>query len=79
MTSIERLSKGDIVFFDKTGTLTEGKPFWNFKKIIAYKMNEDELLRIAAIGEAYSEHPLSEAILNKAKERNLDINENQQT
>lgn len=71
--SIERLAKGDIVFFDKTGTLTEGKP--KLQKIISYQKEEEELLRIAAIGEAYSEHPLSAAILNEAKNRNLNIEE----
>jgi Cd2+/Zn2+-exporting ATPase len=71
--SIERLSKGNIVFFDKTGTLTEGKP--ELMIIESYDLNEDEMIRIAAIGESYSEHPLASAIINKAKLKNLNIDE----
>lgn len=69
--SIERLAKGDIVFFDKTGTLTKGKP--ELDLIHTYDYDENELIRIAAIGEAYSEHPLSRAIIDKANALNLDI------
>lgn len=71
--SIERLAKGDLVFFDKTGTLTKGKP--ELKVIHAYHDDEHELLRIAALGEAYSEHPLSKAIIDKAKEYELDLSD----
>lgn len=71
--SIERLAKGNLVFFDKTGTLTKGKP--ELKVIHAYHDDEHELLRIAALGEAYSEHPLSKAIIDKAKEFELDLSD----
>lgn len=71
--SIERLAKGEIIFFDKTGTLTKGKP--ELKTIHSFGMDDNELLRIAAIGEAYSEHPLSQAIIDKAKELKLKIND----
>lgn len=71
--SIERLAKGNIVFFDKTGTLTSGKPV--LKKIHAFALDENEILRIAAIGESYSEHPLAQAIIDEANKRSLSINE----
>lgn len=71
--SIERLAKGDIVFFDKTGTLTKGKP--ELKVIQSFTYDNNELLRIAAIGEAFSEHPMSKAIIRKAMELNLDLND----
>ena len=69
---IEKLGKVKVIAFDKTGTLTMGKP--EVKDIVAYGMSEEELLKIAAIGESYSEHPLAKAIINKAKEKSIDIN-----
>lgn len=69
---IEKLGKAKVIAFDKTGTLTMGKP--EVKDIVAYGMSEEELLKIAAIGESYSEHPLAKAIINKAKEKSIDIN-----
>lgn len=64
---IEKLGSVKVVAFDKTGTLTVGKP--SVTRVRAYKTNEDELLRMAAIGESYSEHPLGKAIIAKATER----------
>ena len=63
---MENLSRVRVVAFDKTGTLTIGKPV--VTNIKAYNIDENELLRIAAIGESYSEHPLAKAIINKAEE-----------
>ena len=72
--SIERLSKGNIIFFDKTGTLTLGKP--ELKKIHTFNGDdENELLRIAAIGESYSEHPLASAIIDEARKRSLSLHD----
>lgn len=63
---MEKLGSVKVVAFDKTGTLTVGKP--GVTRVKAYKMDENELLRIAAIGETYSEHPLGKAIIAKAME-----------
>jgi Cd2+/Zn2+-exporting ATPase len=62
---MEKLGKVKILAFDKTGTLTIGKPMVN--RVKTYGLEENELLRIAAIGEAYSEHPLGRAIINQAE------------
>lgn len=67
--SIERLAKGNLLFFDKTGTLTQGKP--ELKKIYTFDYDENELLKIASIGESYSEHPLASAIIDEARRRSL--------
>jgi len=67
--SIERLSKGSILFFDKTGTLTQGKP--TLQSIISYGDDEAYLLKVASIGESFSEHPLSKAILEAADEKKI--------
>ena len=70
--ALETAYKIKTVVFDKTGTITKGKPI--LTDLIAYgKYNENELLKIAASVENDSEHPLAEAIVNKAKERNIEI------
>jgi Cd2+/Zn2+-exporting ATPase len=69
--SIEKLSKGEIVFFDKTGTLTKGKP--EVVEIKTFHISEEELIKIASIGEAYSEHPIAHAIIQEAMKNHVDI------
>lgn len=64
---IEKLGTVKVVAFDKTGTLTEGKP--GVTHVKAFETGEEELLRIAAIGESYSEHPLGKAIIREAEAR----------
>lgn len=64
---MEKLGTVKVVAFDKTGTLTIGKP--KVTQTRAFDLDEAELLRIAAIGEAYSEHPLAKAIVAKAVEQ----------
>ncbi len=64
---MEKLGRVKAIAFDKTGTLTEGKP--GVSRIKVYDMDEDEFLRIAAIGEAYSEHPLAAAVIRTAEEK----------
>jgi P-type Cu+ transporter len=71
--ALERMEKIDTLVVDKTGTLTEGKP-----KVVsivpAAGFDENEILRLAASVERASEHPLADAIVRSAKERNLDLN-----
>jgi len=70
--ALETAYKIKTVVFDKTGTITKGKPV--LTDLIAYgNYNENELLKIAASVENDSEHPLAEAIVNKAKEKNIEI------
>lgn len=64
--SLEQIGKVKVLAFDKTGTLTVGKP--EVTKISAFKVSEEELLRIAVIAESFSEHPLAKAIINKGEE-----------
>jgi len=66
---LERAQKLTTVVFDKTGTLTKGEP--SVTDIIAEDQNE--VLRLAAIAEQGSEHPLGEAIVRGAKERGLVV------
>lgn len=70
--ALERMEKVDTLVVDKTGTLTEGKP--KVVSIVAAAgFQEDELLRLAASVERSSEHPLADAIVRAAKERNLTL------
>jgi Cu+-exporting ATPase len=68
-TALERAHKIHTVVLDKTGTLTVGKP--SVTDIVTSGVGEDELLRLAASVERASEHPLAQAIVNAANERNL--------
>jgi len=61
---IEKLGTVKVLAFDKTGTLTEGKP--KVTNIKPFGISEEELLRLAASAEMYSEHPLAKAILEEA-------------
>ncbi len=70
---MEKLGTVKVVAFDKTGTLTVGKP--SVTNVTAFDMDRDELLKIAAIGESYSEHPLGRAIITKAEEQHGSITE----
>ncbi|MEQ8193240.1 MAG: heavy metal translocating P-type ATPase, partial [Rhodospirillales bacterium] len=69
--ALERLEKVDTLVIDKTGTLTEGKPKV-IETVAAQGYDENDLLRLAAGLERQSEHPLAEAIVAAAKERNID-------
>lgn len=72
--SLELLSKVDTVVFDKTGTLTLSQP--HIKKIhVANNLSEDELLTYTAAAEYRQTHPIALAILQAAKERQLDLPE----
>ncbi|HEX9317542.1 MAG TPA: copper-translocating P-type ATPase, partial [Nitrososphaeraceae archaeon] len=69
---LEIASKVQTIVFDKTGTLTEGKPsVTDIYDISEPRIGEKELLRLVAIAELGSEHPLGQAIVRKAKEDNL--------
>jgi Cu+-exporting ATPase len=65
---LEIAKKVNVIVFDKTGTLTKGKPSVTDITDIS-GMGESELLRIAAIAESGSEHPLGQAVVNHAKEK----------
>jgi P-type Cu+ transporter len=70
---LETASKVNTVIFDKTGTLTEGKP--SVTDIYdTSELGEKELLRLAAIAESGSEHPLGQAIVRKGKEEAIISN-----
>ncbi|HJT85378.1 MAG TPA: copper-translocating P-type ATPase, partial [Nitrososphaeraceae archaeon] len=65
---IEIANKVNTIVFDKTGTLTVGKPSVTDLVSLTEEVGEQELLRLAAIAESGSEHPLAQAVIRKAKE-----------
>lgn len=60
--SLEALAKVGTVVFDKTGTLTEGR--FSVSEVRPTDMSEEELLALAALTEAYSNHPIAESIIS---------------
>src|SRR5215211_7147784 len=70
---IEIANKVNAIVFDKTGTLTIGKPSVTDLVSLTEEIGEQELLRLAAIAESGSEHPLAQAVIRKAKENGTPI------
>ena len=66
--SLENLHKVDTILLDKTGTITEGRP--QVTDIIS-EIDENEFIKIASSIENNSEHPLSHAISEYAKDNNI--------
>ena len=70
--ALETAHKIKTVVLDKTGTITKGKPVLTDLKVYN-SFNENEILQLAASAENNSEHPLAEAIVNGAKEKNVEF------
>ncbi|HSA99359.1 MAG TPA: heavy metal translocating P-type ATPase [Anaerolineales bacterium] len=82
--AIENASKLQTIVFDKTGTLTKGEPSvtnvvpgyeWHLEgsKLSSSDWELETILRLAAIAEKDSEHPLGEAIVHGAEARGLKL------
>jgi len=72
--ALEMAYRIDTMVLDKTGTLTHGKPVVTVI-LPAAGFTEDELLRLAASAERYSEHPLSKAVVEAAAARGIELAE----
>lgn len=81
--ALQRLEKVDTVVLDKTGTITAGHPQVTDVVLaspgsaegvpLSSTGREDQVIRVAAALERASEHPLAEAVLNYARERDLNL------
>ncbi|MBC8218616.1 MAG: cation-translocating P-type ATPase [Planctomycetes bacterium] len=69
---LELAKKMDVLLVDKTGTFTFGKP--KVIEVVAFDgLSEEEVLRLAAIAEKYSEHPLARSVMARAKECDITV------
>ena len=72
--ALEKLNQINVLITDKTGTITEGKP--SVEKVLNIQGKPDKnLLKTVASLNKHSEHPLAEAIVRKAKEENLKLDD----
>ncbi len=71
-STLEQISKIQVVVLDKTGTLTEGKPRITDMET-TNSFDKDDALRLIAAAEAKSNHPLSMAVLEEAKQKGLSL------
>jgi len=71
-TQLENIGQVSAIAFDKTGTLTTGQ-LQVTQVVPALQTSQQELLQIAASLEAYSEHPIGEAILEAAQAENIPL------
>lgn len=70
--ALERAHRARTILLDKTGTLTTGRPEVG-EVLPAGGVEEDELVRLAAVAEQYSSHPLAKAIVAHAEQREVNL------
>ena len=71
--ALENMNKVKILITDKTGTITEGKP--SVGQVFSIENIENDLLQNIASLNQYSEHPLAQAVVNYAKEKDVKLTE----
>jgi heavy metal translocating P-type ATPase len=70
--AIEEMNKVDTLIIDKTGTITAGKPALKGFKSFG-ELTDTEILKLAASIDDNSEHPIAEAIVKGAREKNIEL------
>jgi len=70
-SALETSEKITSILFDKTGTLTKGKP--EVTDIVEAKYNTEDILKYTASVERNSQHPLANAIVRNAEEKNIRL------
>lgn len=71
--ALERMDKIDTLIIDKTGTITEGKPSVESVGSTSPDYNEEQIIKFIYALNALSEHPLAEATVNFAKEKEVEL------
>ena len=71
--ALERGQKIDLVIFDKTGTLTEGRPQVTAVEPFGPSVTARDVLAVAASLEKLSEHPLAQAVIRAAHDKNIPL------
>jgi len=74
-TAFENARKISLMAFDKTGTLTKGNFGVNRYKSVHDKYDDSNILRLAGALEAESEHPLAIGVMEKVKEKDIELPE----
>jgi Cd2+/Zn2+-exporting ATPase len=69
--AIENTKSSRVIAFDKTGTLTEGQP--RVSDVKTFDVTKDELLKLSASAEYYSEHPLGRVIVEYAEAKSSKV------
>lgn len=72
-TTLEKMAKAKTIAFDKTGTITAGRLAVDKVVVENDKLNENELLRLAASVEQSSPHVLARSIISETQDRDIDI------
>lgn len=73
--ALEGAHKINTIIFDKTGTLTKGKPKVTDIVVITDNREKNEVLRLVASVEKGSEHPLAQAIIESAEDKEIELYE----
>ena len=71
--ALERLAKAKVIAFDKTGTLTYGTPEVIAAESVSAAFTKEEIYRLAASAEQFSEHPLGKAIVSCRRRTGGDL------
>ncbi|NPV77526.1 MAG: cation-translocating P-type ATPase [Anaerolineae bacterium] len=70
--TIESLAKVTTIIFDKTGTLTSGRP--RLVQVVSVNgLPSSEVLRLSAVAEKFSEHPLGKSVVQAAQEKRIEV------
>lgn len=73
--ALEKVAKLNTIAFDKTGTITYGRPEVTDVLSLSNEYTDELVLKMAAVAEKFSEHPLGKAITAKSKELPLYIDD----
>ena len=68
--SLEELHRADTIIFDKTGTITEGR--LSVQNVFVNNISENDFLSLLTSIESKSEHPIANAIVEYAKQKNIN-------
>jgi len=72
---LETAGKIQVIVFDKTGTLTKGEP--EVTDVIPFEEDEREVVRLAAMAEKGSEHPIAQAVIRRSEDMGIEVKDSE--